>query len=128
MNRDFSALFALPYESPSLPQIQKTSELPLESMISTISPQRTKATNSPPCEHPELQTGEPWSAELLLEEKLADLASAEPVVPHGSPAPPMTHPATSEEAFLKGNVSGVPWLIVKRCCFEREKMHHSVFR
>ncbi|XP_064893925.1 centrosomal protein of 104 kDa isoform X7 [Columba livia] len=89
--------------------IQKTSELPLESMISTISPQRTKATNSPPCEHPELQTGEPWSAELLLEEKLADLASAEPVVPHGSPAPPMTHPATSEEAFLKGNVEFLPY-------------------
>ncbi|KAK2526892.1 Cep104 [Columba livia] len=88
--------------------IQKTSELPLESMISTISPQRTKATNSPPCEHPELQTGEPWSAELLLEEKSADLASAEPVVPHGSPAP-VTHPATSEEAFLKGNVEFLPY-------------------
>ncbi|KAK2513575.1 Cep104 [Columba guinea] len=89
--------------------IQKTSELPLESMISTISPQRTKATNSPPCEHPELQRGEPWSAELLLEEKSADLASAEPVVPHGSPVPPVTHPATSEEAFLKGNVEFLPY-------------------
>lgn len=81
-------------------------------MIYTGNPQRTKATNSPPCEHTEPQKGEPWKAEPLLEEKSADPTSAEPVVPHQSP-PPVTHPTTSREVFLKENVSSVPLLLQK---------------
>ena len=81
-------------------------------MIYTDNLQRTKATNSPPCEHTEPQKGEPWRAEPLLEKKSADPTSAEPVVPHQSP-PPETHPATSGEVFPKENVSSVPLLLQK---------------
>ncbi|KGL97001.1 Centrosomal protein of 104 kDa [Charadrius vociferus] len=88
--------------------IRKPPELPLQSMIFTDNPQRTKATNSLPCEHTELQKGEPWKAEPLLEEKSADPTSAEPVVPHQSP-PPVTHPTTSREVFLKENVDFLPY-------------------
>lgn len=82
-------------------------------MIYTDNPQRTKATNSPPCEHTEPQKGEPWRAEPLLEEKSADLSSAEPVAPHLSPPPPQTHPATAREVFPKENVSSIPLLLQK---------------
>ncbi|XP_010177439.1 PREDICTED: centrosomal protein of 104 kDa, partial [Mesitornis unicolor] len=88
---------------------QKAPELPLEPVIYTDSPQHTKATNSPPCEH----KGSPQKAELcraepLLEEKSADPTSAEPVVPLQSP-PPVTHPTTSREVFLKENVELLPY-------------------
>lgn len=92
-------------KSPSLSQIRKPPELPLESTIYTDNPQRTKATNSPPCEHTALQKGEPWKAEPLLEENSADPTSAEPIVPHQSPPSPVTHPTTSREVFPKENVS-----------------------
>ncbi|KAM6116779.1 centrosomal protein of 104 kDa [Phoenicopterus ruber ruber] len=89
--------------------IRKPSELPLESMIYTDNPQRTKATNSPPCEHVEPQKGQLWKAEPLLEEKSADPTSAEPVVPHQSPRPPVPHPTTSGEMFPKENVEFLPY-------------------
>ncbi|KFQ10878.1 Centrosomal protein of 104 kDa [Leptosomus discolor] len=88
--------------------LRKPPELPLESMVYTDSPQQTKAANSPPCEHTELQKGEPWRAEPLLGEKSADPASAEPVVSHQSPPPPETHRATAREAFPKDNVEFLP--------------------
>ncbi|NXA18726.1 CE104 protein, partial [Ibidorhyncha struthersii] len=88
--------------------IRKPPELPLQSMIYTDNPQCTKATNSPPYECTELQKGEPWKAKPLLEEKSADPTSAEPIVPHQSP-PPVTHPTTSREAFLKENVDFLPY-------------------
>ncbi|NXC18175.1 CE104 protein, partial [Corythaeola cristata] len=83
--------------------IRKPPDLPLEPVDYTDSPQRMKATNSP-CENTEPQKGEPWKAEALLEEKSADPTSAEPIVPHQSPAPPVTHPTASREAFPKENV------------------------
>uniref|UniRef100_A0A8B9RS60 Centrosomal protein of 104 kDa n=1 Tax=Accipiter nisus TaxID=211598 RepID=A0A8B9RS60_9AVES len=89
--------------------IRKPPELPLESMIYTDNPQRTKATKSPPCEHTEPQKGEPWRAEPLLEEKSADPSAAEPVAPHQSPPPPQTDPATAREVFPKENVEFLPY-------------------
>ncbi|NWS59720.1 CE104 protein, partial [Chunga burmeisteri] len=93
--------------------IQKPPPLPLEPMIYTDNPQRTKATNSPPCEHTEPQKGEPCRAEPLLEKKSAGPMSAEPVVPHQSPhqspPPPVTHPTTFEEVFPKENVEFLPY-------------------
>ncbi|XP_068270885.1 centrosomal protein of 104 kDa isoform X2 [Nyctibius grandis] len=83
--------------------IRKPPELPLESMIYPDSPQRTKAANSPPCEHMEPQKGQPWRAELLLEEKSADPTSAEPLVPHQSPPPAVTDPRSSREVFPNEN-------------------------
>ncbi|XP_010175559.1 centrosomal protein of 104 kDa [Antrostomus carolinensis] len=90
--------------------IQKPPELPLEHVIYSDSPQCTKATNSPPFEHTELQKVEPWRAEPLLEEKSAVSTSPEPIVPHQSPPPlPVTHPTTSREVFLKENVEFLPY-------------------
>ncbi|KAM6109035.1 centrosomal protein of 104 kDa [Pterocles gutturalis] len=86
--------------------IRKPPELPLESMIYTDSPQGTKATNSPTCKHTELQKGEPWKAEPLLEGKGS---SAEPIVPHQSLPSPVAHPTTSREVFLKENVEFLPY-------------------
>ncbi|KFQ82934.1 Centrosomal protein of 104 kDa [Phaethon lepturus] len=89
--------------------IRKLPELPLESTIYTGSPQHTKATNSPPCQHTELQKGEPWRAEPLLE-KSAGPTSAEPFVPHQSPSPPpLTYRTTAREAFPKENVGFLPY-------------------
>ncbi|NXJ92107.1 CE104 protein, partial [Corythaixoides concolor] len=84
--------------------IRKPPDLPLEPVDDTDSPRRMEATNSPPREHTEPQKGEPWKAEALLEEKSADPTSAEPIVPHQSPAPPVTHPTASREVFPKENV------------------------
>ncbi|NWH68872.1 CE104 protein, partial [Geococcyx californianus] len=91
--------------------IRNPPELPLEPASYTESPQHTKATNSPPCEHTEAQKGEPWTAESLLEKKSADPTSAEPIVPHQSspPSPPVIHPTTSKEGFLKENVEFLPY-------------------
>ncbi|NXT39268.1 CE104 protein, partial [Pelecanoides urinatrix] len=89
--------------------IRKPTELPLEPLIYTDNPQCTKATNSPPCEHTELQKGELWKAEPLLEEKSGDPTSTEPFVPHQSPPPPVTHPITSGEVFPKENVEFLPY-------------------
>ncbi|XP_068270886.1 centrosomal protein of 104 kDa isoform X3 [Nyctibius grandis] len=89
--------------------IRKPPELPLESMIYPDSPQRTKAANSPPCEHMEPQKGQPWRAELLLEEKSADPTSAEPLVPHQSPPPAVTDPRSSREVFPNENVEFLPY-------------------
>ncbi|XP_063209764.1 centrosomal protein of 104 kDa [Chroicocephalus ridibundus] len=89
--------------------VRKPPELPLEPMIYTDNPQRTKAANSPPPERTELQKGEPRKPEPLLEEKSADPPSAEPLVPHQSP-PPVTHPTPSGEVFLKENASSVEFL------------------
>ncbi|XP_014807914.1 PREDICTED: centrosomal protein of 104 kDa [Calidris pugnax] len=89
--------------------IQKPPELPLESMIYPDNPQRTEATNSPPSERTEPQKGETWKAEPLLEEKpTAHPLSAQPVAPHPSP-PPVAHPTTSREVFLKKNVELLPY-------------------
>ncbi|KFW96109.1 Centrosomal protein of 104 kDa [Phalacrocorax carbo] len=89
--------------------IRKPADLPLEPTISTDNPRHTKATNSPPCEHTEPEKGGSWKAEPLLEEKSADPTSPEPVVPHHSPPPPLTHPTTSREAFSKKNVEFLPY-------------------
>ncbi|NWS69554.1 CE104 protein, partial [Crotophaga sulcirostris] len=90
--------------------IRKPPELPLEPASYADSPQHTKATNSPPCEHTEAQKSEPWRAESLLEKKSADPTSTEPVVPHQSPPPPpVMHPTTSREGFLKENVEFLPY-------------------
>ncbi|NWY62131.1 CE104 protein, partial [Chionis minor] len=95
--------------------IRKPPELPLDSMIYTDNSLRTKATNSPPPEHTELQKGASWKAEPSLEERSADPTSAERVVPCQSlpPAtrspPPATHPTTSREVFLKANVEFLPY-------------------
>ncbi|XP_072739674.1 centrosomal protein of 104 kDa [Ciconia boyciana] len=89
--------------------IRKPPELPLEPTIYTDNPQHTKATNSPPCGHTEPHKGEAWKAEPLLEEKSADPTSTEPIVPHQSPPPPMTHPTTSGEVFPKENVEFLPY-------------------
>lgn len=97
----------------SLAQIRKPPELPVESLIYTDNPQHTKAANSPPCEHRERQKREPWRAQPSLEEKSVDLTCAEPIVPHRSPPPSVTHPTTSGEVFLRGNVSTVPLLLQK---------------
>ncbi|NXX11779.1 CE104 protein, partial [Podargus strigoides] len=88
---------------------RKPPESPLESVICSDSPQHTTATNSPPCEHTEPQTGEPLRAEPSLEDKSADPTSAEPIVPCQSPPAPVTRPTTSREAFPKGNVEFVPY-------------------
>ncbi|NXS50071.1 CE104 protein, partial [Balaeniceps rex] len=90
---------------------RKPPDLPLEPMIHTDNPQHTKATNSPPCEHAELQKGEPWKAEPLLEEKSAGPISTEPIVPHQSPPPPppVTRPTASGEAFPKENAEFLPY-------------------
>ncbi|NXT93305.1 CE104 protein, partial [Anhinga rufa] len=88
--------------------IRKPPDLPLEPTIYTDNPQRTKATNSPPCERTEPQKGGSWKAEPLLEEKSADPTSTELVVPHQSPSPE-THPTTSREAFSKENVEFLPY-------------------
>ncbi|NXJ80517.1 CE104 protein, partial [Trogon melanurus] len=87
-------------------------ELPLEPVIYPDSPQHTKATNSPPCEHAEAQKEEPRRAEPLLEKKAADPASAEAVVPHQSPSPPHppeTYPTASGEVFPKESVEFLPY-------------------
>ncbi|NWX51079.1 CE104 protein, partial [Steatornis caripensis] len=89
--------------------IRKPPELPLEPMIYTDIPQHTKATNSPPREQMEPQKGESWRAEPLLEEKSADPTSAQPVVPHQSPPPPVIHPTTSGEVFPKEHVDFLPY-------------------
>ncbi|KFR13167.1 Centrosomal protein of 104 kDa [Opisthocomus hoazin] len=89
--------------------IQKPPELPLESVICTDSPQHTKATNSPPCEHTEPQKGERRKAEPLLEKKSADPSSPEPGAPHQSPPPSVTHATTSREGFLRDNVEFLPY-------------------
>ncbi|XP_069731112.1 centrosomal protein of 104 kDa [Phaenicophaeus curvirostris] len=89
--------------------IRKPPELPLKPMNYTDSPQRTKATNSPPSEHTEPQKGEPWRAEPLLEKKSVDPTSTEPVVPHQSPPPAITHPTTSREGFLRENAELLPY-------------------
>ncbi|NXN21401.1 CE104 protein, partial [Nycticryphes semicollaris] len=88
--------------------IRKPLELPVESMIYTDNPQHTEATNSAPSEHTELQKAETWKAEPLLEEKPADPPCAEPIAVHQSP-PPVTHPPTSREVFLKENVELLPY-------------------
>ncbi|KAM6045706.1 centrosomal protein of 104 kDa isoform 2-T3 [Theristicus caerulescens] len=88
---------------------RKPPDLPLEPAVYSDSPQRPKATKSPPCEHTEPQKGEPWKAEPLMEEKPADPTSPGPVVPHQSPPPPVTHPATSGEVFPKENVEFLPY-------------------
>ncbi|NXL03647.1 CE104 protein, partial [Mesembrinibis cayennensis] len=88
---------------------RKPPDLPLEPAVYSDSPQRPKATKSPPCEHTEPQKGELWKAEPLLEEKPADPTSPGPVVPHQSSPPPVTHPATSGEVFPKENVEFLPY-------------------
>ncbi|NWH76291.1 CE104 protein, partial [Piaya cayana] len=88
--------------------IRKPPELPLKPTNYTDSPQCTKATNSPPCEHTEPQKGEPWGAEPLLEKKSADPTSTEPVAPHQSPPPTAIHPTTSREGFLRENAEVLP--------------------
>ncbi|NXI96060.1 CE104 protein, partial [Psophia crepitans] len=89
--------------------ILKPPELPVESLIYADNPQRTKAANSPPCEHRERHKGEPWRAQPSLEEKPADPSCAEPIAPHPSPPPLMAHPTASREAFLRGNVEFLPY-------------------
>ncbi|XP_054705603.1 centrosomal protein of 104 kDa isoform X1 [Grus americana] len=89
--------------------IRKPPELPVESLIYTDNPQHTKAANSPPCEHRERQKRAPWRAQPSLEEKSVDLTCAEPIVPHRSPPPSVTHPTTSGEVFLRGNVEFLPY-------------------
>ncbi|XP_040443217.1 centrosomal protein of 104 kDa isoform X1 [Falco naumanni] len=88
--------------------IQNPSELSLEPTVFTDSPQHTKTTNSPPCEHTEPQKGEPRKAEPLLEKRSPDPTSAEPIIPHQSPPPPVTHP-TSGGAFPKESVEFLPY-------------------
>ncbi|NXX58905.1 CE104 protein, partial [Scopus umbretta] len=87
---------------------RKPPDLPLEPTIYTENPQRAKAANSPLCEHTEPQKGEPWKAEPL-EEKSAGPTSTEPVVPHRSPPPPVTHPTASREVLPKENVEFLPY-------------------
>ncbi|NXI45393.1 CE104 protein, partial [Galbula dea] len=89
--------------------IQKPPELPLEPVAYPDSPQHTKASNSPPCEHTERHKGEPWGAEPVLGEKSAGPASAEPTDPHQSPPPPVTHPTTFREVFPKENAEFLPY-------------------
>ncbi|NXF30377.1 CE104 protein, partial [Nyctibius bracteatus] len=89
--------------------VRKPPELPLESVIYPDSPQRTKATNSPPREHVEPHRGQPRRAELVLGEKPADPTSAEPLVPHQSPPPTVTDPRTSREVFPSENVEFLPF-------------------
>ncbi|NXS58955.1 CE104 protein, partial [Brachypteracias leptosomus] len=88
---------------------RKPPELPLEPVIYADSPQRTEATDSPPCEQAEQPQGELWGAEPLLEEKPAGPTAAEPVPHQSPPPPPKTHPATSGKVFPKENVEFLPY-------------------
>ncbi|NXP51727.1 CE104 protein, partial [Heliornis fulica] len=85
---------------------QKPPELPVESLIYPDSPQHSKASNSPSCEHGEVQKEEPWKVEP--EEQSADPSCVEPIVPLQSPSP-VTHPRSSGEAFLRENVEFLPY-------------------
>ncbi|NXL91899.1 CE104 protein, partial [Alectura lathami] len=87
--------------------IRKPPELPVEPTSCDDSPQRTTATNSPPCESAELQDGELWKAESPLEEKPAEPTSPEPAPQ--SPPPTLAHPTTSREVFSQENVEVLPY-------------------
>ncbi|NWR59654.1 CE104 protein, partial [Bucorvus abyssinicus] len=93
-------------QSPSLSQMRKPPELPLES---PDNPQHTKAADSPPCEHRELHRAEPWGAEPSLQEKAAGPVAAKPIVPQKSPPPPEAHPTASREAFPKDRAEFLPY-------------------